>query len=292
MESKTILITGATGNVGLETFQGLIQINAPHKIICGVRQPDKAGNLFSVHKNTELRKFDFEDASTFGAALKDIDIVFLLRPPQLADVKRYFKPFFEAVKDAKISKIVFLSVLGVESQKSIPHHKIEKLIVKENFDYIFLRPGYFMQNLITTLFYEIDSENRIYVPSGKLKLNWVDAKDVGLTTAHVLNDFEQFKNQAFDITGSEVEGFNKVAAILSEVTGKEITYKSPTVIQFYRAKRKQRKKNAMIFVMLMLHFLPRFQIKKSKITDTVKHICGKNPNTIREFLEREKDKFR
>lgn len=105
--------------------------------------------------------------------MQNIDIVFLLRPPQLADVPKYFAPFIRKMKEKDISKIVLLSVQGAENQKIIPHHKIEKLILEEGLEFVFLRPGYFMQNLTTTLLYEIKSENKIYIPSGSLKFNWM-----------------------------------------------------------------------------------------------------------------------
>ena len=40
---------------------------------------------------------------------------------------------------------------GVEKNKIIPHHKIEKLIVVSKIPFTFLRPAYFMQNFTTTL---------------------------------------------------------------------------------------------------------------------------------------------
>lgn len=239
----------------------------------------------------EFRHLDFADVSTFDLALKNIDIVFLLRPPQLADVPKYFAPFTKKLKENGISKIVFLSVQGVENQKFIPHYKLEKLIIDEGLDFAFLRPGYFMQNLTTTLIHEIKSENKIFIPAGKLKFNWVDALDIGLVGAHILNEFETYKNQPYEITGSEFFGFGKVAEIVSELSGKDISYESPTLMKFFREKRKLGILKAMIFVMIMLHYLPRFGKNNPRLTNIVKEITGKEPGTILEFVQREKDKF-
>ena len=291
MESKNILITGASGNIGAEIIRGLKEIKSPHQIFTGVFNIEKSKQALSSYDNLQFSRLDFTNPLTFDKALENIDIVFLLRPPQLADVPRYFAPFTSAMKQKGISKIVFLSVQGVENQKFIPHYKLEKLIVDEGFDYVFLRPSYFMQNLTTTLVHEIKTENKIFIPSGKLKFNWVDARDIGFVGAHILNDFDKFKNKPYEITGSEFEGFEKVAQILTKVLGKTIRYESPNLMKFFNSKRKLGISKPMIFVMIMLHYLPRFGKNLTQLTNTVKEITGRQPGTIAEFVEREKRKF-
>lgn len=93
-----------------------------------------------------------------------------------------------------------------------------------------------MQNLTTTLLHEIKSDNKIFIPSGNLKFNWVDTRDIGLVSAHILNNFEHFKNKPYEITGTEFAGFNEVANILSEALGKTIRYESPDLLRFFKAK--------------------------------------------------------
>ena len=291
MEYKRILITGAGGTIGYEIIRGLYEINTPHQIIAAHYNIEKAKQTLAGFDNLKYRQLDFTRQDTFSTALQDIDIVFLLRPPHLANIQKIFAPFVEKMKKARIHKIVFLSVQGVENQKHIPHHKIEKLITDNGLEYAFLRPGYFMQNITTTLSYEIKHENKIFIPAGNLKLNWIDARDIGLTGAHILNDFERYKNRSYEITGSEFCGFDTVAKELSVQLGKEITYESPNLIKFYRAKRKQGIRKNMIFVMIMLHYLPRFSKNTARLTNTVKEITGKNPHTLKEYINREKDKI-
>jgi len=97
------------------------------------------------------RNFDFEDASTFKSACTDIDIVFLLRPPHISNKRKYFRPLFDAMNERGVKKVVFLSVQGAETSDIIPHRKTEKMILAYGFEYFFSRPGYFMQNLTTTV---------------------------------------------------------------------------------------------------------------------------------------------
>jgi uncharacterized protein YbjT (DUF2867 family) len=109
--------------------------------------------------------------------------------------------------------------------------------------------------------------------------------------AHVLNDFEKYGNKVYVITGSEQKDFGEVAEMLSRQTGRAISYESPSLMKFFRKKRQQGVAKMMIFVMIMLHYLPRLSKKKNELTSTVKDICGREPGTLEEYIQREQSKF-
>lgn len=281
-----ILVTGASGNIGLELIRSLSKMDKLVEIIAGDFDENRARKILSEFRNLTFRNVDFSNSTTFEEALRDIDLLFLLRPPQLADVEKYFRPFLAKAKEMNVNRVMFLSVQGVENQKFIPHYKLEKLILELNFDYIFLRPAYFMQNLTTTLLFDIKYNSRIYVPAGKLKLNWVDVADIGKVGAKLLTSFDKFKNRPFEITGNEFKGFDEVAILLSNQLGRNIRYVSPNLFAFYREYKKQGIARPMIFVMIMLHFLPRFKKNEARITTVVKDITGAEPGSLKHFIKR------
>lgn len=287
---KNILVTGATGNIGKEVIYYLNTLENNNRIIAAVRDISKAKTTYSTSQDISYRTFDFKDKSTFTKALHAVDILFLLRPPEISEVNKYFKPLLEAAKKANITKIVFLSVQGVERSKAIPHHKIEILIKNLDFEFIFIRPSYFMQNLTTTLLSEIKSKQKITLPSGKAKFNWVDVKNIGEAAAVLINDFSVYKNQALEITGSENLNFYEVTKLIDEETGIPILYNSVNPIKFYFVKRKERIPSEFIIVMLLLHFLPRFQ-KEPKISNWYKKLTSKTPTKLATFIKREKESF-
>ncbi len=82
-----------------------------------------------------------------------------------------------------------------------------------------------------------------------------------------------------------------MAALLSEKTGRPIRYVSPGLMRFFRAKRKLGIPKMMIFVMIMLHYLPRYSKRGHELTGTVLEITGRQPLTLADFIEREKSKF-
>lgn len=259
-------------------------------IVAGVRNIEKAKDVFKKTPNLEYIHFDFENPETFDKALSGIDRVFLLRPPHISDVDTYFRPLISAIKNNNIQDIVFLSVQGAEKSKVIPHNKIERLIQESGMNYIFLRPSYFMQNLTTTLMGDIKAKREIILPAGKAKFNWIDIENIAEVAAIFLVRFEKHKNQALEITGLENENFEKVTSLINTVIAKPIIYRDVSPFRFYSIKKREGMVKGMIIVMILLHFLPRFQ-KEPRISDVYERLTGKRPTSLEAFIEREKAKF-
>lgn len=286
---KKILITGATGNIGFEVIRFLYRNGTKNKIVAAVRNLDKARITFKEFPQLEYVEFDFEIPDLAEKAMKDVDSVFLLRPPHLSDIE-IFRPLVAKMKEKGISEVVFLSVQGAEKSKVIPHNKIEKLIKDVGLNCIFLRPSYFMQNLTTTLIGDLRAKHQIILPAGDAKFNWVDIENIAEVASITLDNFEMYKNEAIEITGSENENFETVSKLLSKTLDKKIEFVNANPFRFYSIKKKEGIAKGMILVMIMLHFLPRFQ-KEPVISNYYEKLTGKKPTKLIEFIKREKEKF-
>ena len=287
---KNILITGATGNIGFEVIRFLYKKNTSNRIVAGVRNIEKAKKIFMNYPKLDYVHFDFEDFDTFDNALSGIDRLFLLRPPHLSDVGKYFKPLISGIKNHSIKEIVFLSVYGAETSKVIPHNKIERLIIENSLDYIFLRPSYFMQNLTTNLINDIKIKRSIILPSGQAIFNWIDIENIGEAGAILLDKFGDYKNKAFEITGSENKSFDQVTSLINKAIKNPIIFRNVNPFRFYWIKKRDGMAQGMILVMILLHFLPRFQ-KTPGISNFYELLTGKIPVDLATFIEREKERF-
>lgn len=280
---KNLLITGATGNVGSEVLNALGNVNHQLTLFAGIRDFEE-DKLKINGKNIHFRKFDFSDITTYLSALEHIDILFLLRPPQISDVEKYFKPMIDTCKLKNVKHIVFLSVQGVENSKIIPHHKIEKLIVDSKIPYTFLRPAYFMQNFTTTLQSDLVNKKRIYLPAGKARFTLIDVRDVGLVAANILTNIAAHTNKSYELTCKEKLTFGEMSKILTQILGINIKYKSPNLLSFFLTKRKEKTPSMFILVMIMLHYFPRFQ-KEPEISNWVETITNKQATTFEQFIK-------
>ena len=147
-----------------------------------------------------------------------------------------------------------------------------------------------MQNLTADLLPEIQQKQRISLPSADAKFNWVDADNVGEVTAVLLHRFDEYKNQAFEITGNELLNFDAVTNKINAVLNTHINYRSVNPFHFFYLKLKEGKPFAKVVVMFVLHFLPRFE-KAPAITNNYQMLSGKEPTTLNEFIAREASKF-
>lgn len=273
-----ILITGASGTVGQYVVEELLKKD--EKIVAAGSDPEKLLRIFG--DEIEAVKFDFTDESTFVSALKDVNRVFLMRPPHLGKPDDLY-PFIDVMADNDIKLVSFLSLMGVEKNPFPPHHKIEKYIEQSKIPFAHIRPGFFMQNLSGIHSIEIRENNEIFVPAGKSKTSFIDAADIGLAISTVLNNPDEYKNTTYTITGPEALDYYEIADILTEVTGRKIEYTKPGFLKYrshYIKKRGLDKKY--VNITMALYLMTRLGTAK-KVTNDFKKLTGKKPRTFKEF---------
>ena len=131
--NPTVLVTGATGNVGSEVIRMLNQAGAPFRAAIRSVGDEKILGL----RVEDCVHFDFLDPRTYGPTFEGIRTVFLVRPPNLANPKEEIEPAILHAQSAGVRHIVFLSLLGAEKNPFVPHHKIENLILASGIPYTF-----------------------------------------------------------------------------------------------------------------------------------------------------------
>jgi len=285
--TERVLITGATGNVGLETLRELMKRPDANSrtVVAGVRDIGKAKAEIAVQPDAFVY-IDFAHVGSFSAALRGVDRVLLVRPPQLADVDQYFKPFVEAMKQAGVKQVVFLSLQGVENNPVTPHHKIERLIVEAGLPFTFLRPSFFMQNLSTTHRDEIRLRSEIFVPAGTGKTSFVDVRDVGAVGALVLSSkTTEHLNRGYELTGSEALTYGEVAEILTKVLARKIAYRNPSILRFIWQKwRIEHMPLGFTMIMVALYTVSKLG-KAAGLSDEMERMLKRRPGSFRQFAE-------
>lgn len=272
-----ILLTGSSGNVGSAVVEYLK--SKEESFLAGVRKTE------INHLENELIQyvpFDFEDKTTYSTALKDVTRVFLVRPPQLTDVKGIFIPFIQKCKEVGVKHIVFLSLLGVQNNPFPPHYKIEKAIIASGIPYTFIRPSFFMQNLSTTHAIDIKERNDLFIPSGNAKISFIDTRDIGEIIARTLVE-DGHENKAYTITGAEAITYHQVANSMTKFLGRKISYSNPNLIKFRKDMINRGIKKDFVTVMMVLYLTTKLGMA-NHVTNTAEILLNRKPRSIDEFI--------
>ena len=272
-----ILVIGATGNVGSEVFKSLGHRKA--EVIAAVSSLQDLNRFPS--KNAVL--FDFGKPATWELALERVDKVFLMRPPAIADVKKFIFPFIDLTTAKGVKQIVFLSLQGVRFNPLTPHHKVEKYMRQKKMPYTFLRPNFFMQNLTTFYRDDIAKNDEIYLPAGRGRTAFIDVRDIGEVAAKVLCE-PGYISRSYTLSGGQALDYYEVANVLSEVLHRKITYKNPSIAEYTDRLRSKNADESFVNVQKMLYFVVRHNFSASTKSD-VSELLGRPPISFKQFVQ-------
>ncbi len=275
-----LLITGITGNFGYAVYKAL-RGRGDLSIFAGARNPERV-NFLIEDSDIKVRRFDFQDTSSFEPALKGIDAVVLVRPPAITKVKHTIFPFIDLMAKLGIKQVLFLSLQGVEENRYTPHYKIENYIKKAGVPYTFLRPSFFMENLITAHREEIRYESRIMVPAGEGRTNFIAVDDIALAAARCIGNAEHY-NKAYELTGDRDYSYYDIARILSEELGRTISYEKPGFLQFIMYRMKKGDQLGFVLVMALIYGNVKAG-KADRKTDVLSTQFKVRPTDLRDFV--------
>ncbi|WP_267396486.1 MULTISPECIES: NmrA/HSCARG family protein [unclassified Sphingomonas] len=220
----TILVTGATGNVGSNVVQQLVNRGADVRAL--VRDPAKA----SLPTGVEVVQGDLLDVDSLRAAMSGVSTLFLLNGV-VADEFTQALIALNVAREAGIERVVYLSVIHSDVYVNVPHFAgkfgVERMIEQMGFNATILRPAYFMDNEVTIK--DVITGYGIYpMPIGDKGLAMIDARDIGEIAAIELIRREQSAETLpltrINLVGPDTLTGTDAAAIWSDVLGRTIAF--------------------------------------------------------------------
>jgi uncharacterized protein YbjT (DUF2867 family) len=187
-----------------------------------VRDPDK---LAFDPDAAEIVQGDLSDPAIVEQALQGVSrsLIVMGNHPEQSKLERQFASL---AADAGVSHLVKVSSMEAapDATATLPknHYDTEQHIAALGVDWTFLRPNYYMQNM---LMYAgaIARTNSFALPLGTAKTAMIDARDVGEVAAVVLTG-EGHVGQAYRLTGPAMMDFHEVAAHMSAVLARPVSY--------------------------------------------------------------------
>jgi len=228
----TILVTGATGQIGKQVVQQLTQRGAQVRAL--VRDPAKAAFPSSV----DVVQGDLLDPDSLGAAYQGVKTLFLLNAVAPDEFTQALIAL-NLAKEAGIERLVYLSVIHSDRYLNVPHfagkYGVERVIEDLGFSATILRPAYFMDNDVTVL--DVVREYGVYpMPIGGKGLAMIATSDIAEIAAveliHRDRATRPFPNTRYNLVGPDTLTGQDAAAVWSEVLGRPVAYGGDDVAAF------------------------------------------------------------
>jgi uncharacterized protein YbjT (DUF2867 family) len=219
----TILITGASGNIGRQVVQQLVDRGAAVRAL--VRDPSKATFAAGV----EVVQGDLLDVQALRGALAGVSTLFLLNGV-VPDEFTQALVALNLAREARVERVVYLSVIHSDKYLNVPHFAgkfgVERMLEQMGFGATILRPAYFIQNDLTVK--DVVLGHGVYpMPIGAKGLAMIDTRDIAEIAALELLEREASQPLALkrvNLVGPDTLTGADVAATWSAVLGRPVVY--------------------------------------------------------------------
>ncbi len=221
-----LLVSGASGHLGRRVIELLVEKQAG-QIIAGSRTPENLSE-FSKHGVT-LRRVDFDDAVSLPEAFAGVDRLLLISTDTLGQPGQRLNQHRAAVQAAEaagVSHVVYTSLTnpGPESLVSFaPDHRgTEEALAASKVSYTILRNNLYADMLVQTLGQALQM-GKLVNAIGDGKAAYVTREDCAqIATSALAGDFAG--RRVLDVTGPDALSQQDLAALLSDLSGKQIPY--------------------------------------------------------------------
>jgi uncharacterized protein YbjT (DUF2867 family) len=197
MNTPTILVTGATGNVGRPLIASLLAADV--KVRALTRDPATA----SLPSEVDVAGGDYTAAAVFTGAVQGVDAVFV----NIGAIRTGLGDLLAAVRNADVSKIVMLSSNTVQDQGEqtyalgTQHKMAEDAVKASGIDWTILRCGGFATNTLSWAA-SVRADSVVRAPYGEAAVAMLAEQDIAAAAARVLLDHGH-AGQVYHLTGQE-----------------------------------------------------------------------------------------
>jgi len=286
----SILITGATGQLGQEVVKSLLSRTEASNIAAMVRNPEKEEAVDIAGRGVELRKADYGDYESLVKAFQGISKLYFVSGSDIPHRLPQHENVVKAAVEAGVGHVVYTSFERINETETSPiamvaeaHIKTEAWLKSSGITYTILKQNLYLDMLPMYLGEKVMETGVIYLPAGNGKTGFVSRKDMANLAAEILTS-KGHENKSYDVTAEKAYSFAEVAEELSGITGKSIQYVSPSLEEYNNTLTKAGVPAQ--FIALFAGFAQGIaQGEFEQTSDIIFRVTGKHPVSVPEFLQ-------
>lgn len=226
-EMKSVLVFGATGNVGGATARELLKRGWHVRAVTRTPDSKKARALFEL--GADVVQGDMDDRGSLERVFEGMTRVFSVQNWATSGVEaeiRQGKLVAEVAKSAGIRHLVYSSAGSGEPDTGVPHLdsklEVEAYMRGLGLPFTIVRPGPFM---------EMMTEREFFPPLGVWGMQtkimgwdkpipWIAVRDIGIINVRILEDPETWIGKDLTVFG-DVKTMRECKKIFADVDGKQ-----------------------------------------------------------------------
>ncbi|GAA2940384.1 SDR family oxidoreductase [Kitasatospora cinereorecta] len=219
----SIVVTGATGELGRLVVEQLLATVPADRIAAVVRDREKAAGLAA--RGVEIRVADYDRPQTLAEAFRAGDRVLLISGSEVGRRVPQHSAVIDAARAAGVAQLAYTGVLGgpdADFQLAAEHRVTEQLILDSGLPYTFLRNGWYTENYTANLAPVLE-HGTVVANAGDGRVASATRADYAAAAAAVLTG-EGHLGAAYELSGDVAWSLAEYAAAVSAATGREITY--------------------------------------------------------------------
>lgn len=222
----TILITGATGQLGRLVVEALLDSGVPaEQIVAAGRTPDRIADL--GERGVQVRSIDYSQPESLRQAFAGADKVLLISGSEVGQRVEQHRNAIEAAREAGVGLIVYTSIANADNtamKLAAEHIATEGILRGSGVPFTLLRNGWYLENYTGQLPVQVQ-HGAVLGSAGEGRVSAAARADYAAAAAAVLLRDDQ-AGKVFELGGDEAFTLSELAGEVSAASGRPVTYKN------------------------------------------------------------------
>jgi NAD(P)H dehydrogenase (quinone) len=220
----SIVITGATGQLGRHVVEALLERKVPAgDIVAAGRTVEKIADF--AERGIQVRSMDYADAASVAAALKGATKVLLISGSEVGQRVQQHRTVIEAAKAEGVELVAYTSIANADTtgmKLAAEHQATEAVLQESGVPFVLLRNGWYLENYTDQLPGTL-AQGAIAGSAGEGRVSAASRADYAHAAAAVLVADGQ-AGRIYELGGDEPFTMAELAAEISAAAGKHISY--------------------------------------------------------------------
>jgi len=224
--SGRIVITGASGQYGRQATDMLIERGLADRLILITRTPAKLADRAA--QGCDVRYGDYDKPDTLAQAVKGAEKMLLISGTRVGARVAQHKAAIDAAAANGVAHILYTSFIGIDdpanpAEVRHDHIETEALMRASGMGWTMLRDAHYADAMILMAGPNVMATGKWFSNTGDGREAMVWRDDCVACAVAVLTGTGH-EGKTYNITGPDLQSFDEVAAILTEVTGVPIAH--------------------------------------------------------------------